>query len=454
MKRRYRIAGAALLALALSLPQAMAQDAAEVWSIEQCIAHAVEHNISLKQIEQERENREVELNTSEHSWLPSLNGGFGQNFDFGRSPSESGVLLQRNSASSSVSLNMQMSLFDGLRTPNDIAAKRLNLKASVENLNKAKENLAIQIASFYLQVLYQKDLLKINEQQVAVSRDKLTQTEAMVEAGKLPTSQLYDMKALVARDEATMIDAKGNLRVAMLNLVQMLELEEQLEQFDIEQPAIGDVVAQYMGSLVPPADIYDHAVTFKPQILEQQYLLQSREKMLKVAQSGYYPKLGLSASYGNGYFHYYDVESPAVNLPLADQLRQNQRTTVGLSLSVPIFNRKTVINGVRQARIGIESQRLAIANSKKTLFKEIQQAYYNATTAQERYHAAVKSLEASAEAFRYAEVRYAAGKSSVFEYNEAKAKKQQSEYELSQSKYDYIFRAKILDFYNGKPMVL
>ena len=137
-----------------------------------------------------------------------------------------------------------------------------------------------------------------------------------------------------------------------------------------------------------------------------------------------------------------------------DQLRQNGQKIVGFSLSIPLFNRFQVRNSVRSARIGINNQQLQLENSKKALFKEIQQAYYNATAAQEKYLASEKSVAASKEAFDYAQVRYDAGKSTVFEFNEAKTKYAQSLAEQAQAKYNFIFRAKILDFYQGTPLRL
>ena len=440
-------------ALLLSCPLGRAQEAARQWSLEECIRYAIEHNIDLKQRQQEQESRKVELNTSKYSWLPDLNANMGQNFDFGRSPSKSGVIVDQNSANTSANISLSMPIFDGLKIPNDIAARKLDLKAAVETLNKAKEDLAINIASYYLQVLYNKEVLKIAELQVALSREQVTKTEALVKAGKVPLSQLYDMKAQLAKDEVSQTEARNNVNLAILDLTQSLELERAGEHFDIVVPETGDAVEQYMGSILPPDDIYNHAVDFKPQIKEQEYLLESQKKMLKVAQAGYYPKLNFGASYSNGYYHY-SGDGEYDNIAFSEQLKNNGRKTVGFSLSIPLFNRFQVRNSVRSARINIRNRELMMENTKKVLYKEIQQAYYNATAAQEKYVASDKSVLASKEAFTYAEERYAAGKSTVFEYSEAKTKYAQSLSEQVQAKFDFIFRAKILDFYNGTPITL
>lgn len=445
------ISSVALASFLFCLP-AGAQETAKQWSLEECIRYAIENNIDLKQRDLEQKSRDVDLHTSKYSWLPSVNANIGENFGFGRSESKDGLIVDRNSANTSASINLSMPLLD-MKIPSDIAARKLDLKASVETLNKAKEDLSINVASYYLQALYNKEMLKIAELQVALSSEQVTKTEALYNAGKVPVSQLYDMKAQLAKDEVTLTESRNNVKLALLDLTQSLELERDGENFNIMEPETGDAVEQYMSSIIPPDQVYDHAVGFKPQIKEQEYLLESQKKMLKVAQAGYYPRLNFSAGYSNGYYHNFGG-GEYNNASFSSQLKNNGQKSVGFTLSIPIFNRFQVRNSVRSARININNRELMMENSKKTLYKEIQQAYYNATAAQEKYVSSEKSVDASKIAFSYAEDRYGAGKSTVFEYSEAKTKYAQSLAEQTQSKYNFIFRAKILDFYNGTPITL
>ena len=430
-----------------------AQSPAKKWTLEECITYAIEHNIDLKQKEQDQESRKVDLSTSKNSWLPSLNANLGQNFDFGRSPSKTGVIVDQNPANSSFYLQTSMPIFDGFKIPNDIKARKLDLLAATENLNKAKEDLAINVASYFVEALYNKELLTVAELQAALSTEQVTRTESLVNAGKVPLSQLYDIKAQQAKDEASLTEAKNNVNLSLLNLAQMLELERTGQSLDISVPEIEDAIEKYMTSILPPDVVYNNAVAVKPQIKEQEYLLESQKKMLKVAQAGYFPKLDFSASYSNGYYHY-SGGTDIVNSSFSDQLNQNGRKTIGFSLSIPLFNRFQTRNNVRSSRIAILNRELMMENSKKVLYKEIQQAYFNATAAQEKYKATGKSVLASKEAFGYAENKYNAGKSTVYEYSESKTKYSQSLSEQIQAKYNYIFRAKILDFYNGIPIKL
>ena len=426
-----------------------AQETQELWSLEACIRYAQTHNIDLKQKEQEKESRDIELNTSKWSWLPAVNASTAQSFQFGRSTTKSGVIVDQSAQNTTLNINLDMPLFDGLKTLHDVAAKRLNLNAAMESLNKAREDLAINVTSYYLQVLYNKELMTVAELQVELDQDQVNKTEAMVNNGKVPLSQLYDIKAQLAQDEATLIESKNNVALALLDLAQALDLEQDNPHFDIQTPALDDVIAQNMSSLLPPDLIFENALTFKPQIKEQEYLLESAKKNLNVARSDYYPKLSFGASYGNGYYHssmggeFVDTRS------FIDQFKQNGQNIIGFNLTIPLFNRLQTRNNVRQAKVNIRNQELALENTRKTLYKEIQLAYFNATAAQEKYTASGKATLASKAAFEYAKASYEAGKSTVFEFNEAKTKYAQSLAEQAQAKYDYIFRAKILDFYNG-----
>jgi outer membrane protein len=448
--KRSLFAGIAIIMLSVNMN---AQDAPKRWTLEECIRYAIANNVSLKQREQDKVSRTIELNASQASWLPNLNVNFGQNLDFGRSPASDNTIVDNNSANSSLNVNLSMPLFNGLKIVNDIAVRKLNLMAATESLNKAKEDLSLTIASYYLQALYNKELLIIAELQVSLTKEQVTRTKVLVDAGQAPASQLSLIHAQLARDEVTLTEAENNVSLALLDLAQALELERLGADFDIVQPESKDIILDNMRSLLPPDNIYDNAVTFKPQIKEQEYLLASRKKSLRVAQADYYPRLSFSANYGNGYYRYFgdgDYESAS----FSDQLKRNERKTIGLSLNIPIFNRLGVRNNVRQARVGIVNQELTMENSKKTLYKEIQQAYFMAVAAQEKYVASEKSVVASKEALTYTEERYAVGRSTVYEYNESKTKYAQSLSEQAQAKYNFIFRAKILDFYNGTAIAL
>ena len=423
----------------------------KLWSLEDCIQYAIEHNISIKQLIIRKNSAEVDLNTSEMSRLPNLNAGGGQNWNFGRTQTQSGMYENRSQSNTSFSIGTSIPLFTGFRIPNEIARNKLEVEAAVQNLEKAKEDLSLNIASLFLQVLFYKELLKVNQEQFALGQAQIERTQALLDAGKVPPSQLYDIEAQVANDKVSVIQADNNLRLALLDLAQSLELEQNGD-FDIIIPEFGDVVTQNLSSVQPPQIVFENAVKIKPAIKVQELQVQSAEKTLNIAKSGYLPTLNMSMGYGTNYFFLYNNSLP--NRSLSDQLKNNAGQSIGLSLNIPIFNRFSVRNQVRNAKFNIENQQLALENVKKSLYKEIETAYLNALAAQEKYKASQQAIISTAESFKYAKERYEIGKSTVFEFNEARTRFIRSQSEEIQAKYDFIFRAKILDFYNGIPIKL
>ncbi|MDR1738103.1 MAG: TolC family protein [Candidatus Symbiothrix sp.] len=414
------------------------------WTLEECIQYAIDHNITVKQMALQRENAATNLQTSQMSRLPNLNANVGQNWSFGRKQIESGLYDSdiQSQSTTNLSVSGSIPLFTGFRIPNEIARDKLSLQAATENLERAKEDLAINIASLFLQALFNKELLKVSEEQLALSHTQRAKTEAMVLAEKAAKAQLYEIEAQVAKDEVSLVQAKNNLALALLDLAQSLELDDETG-FDISAPETNDVISEYASRIEPPSLIFNHAVQVRPAIKAQEYNLASAEKSVKIAQSGYLPSLNLNMSYSNNYFHSYGMN----NTPFADQWRNNAGEAIGLSLNIPIFNRFSVRNQVRNAKINLNTQQLELDRTKKTMYKEIQTAYLNATAAQEKYAASEKSVKAATESYSYVQERYEANKASVFELNEAKTKLAQSQAEQIQAKYDFIFRAKILEFY-------
>jgi outer membrane protein len=422
----------------------------KLWSLEDCIKHATEHNISIQQLKVQKEIAEVDLNTSQMSRLPNLNISSDQRWNFGRTQIQSGLYENQTQSNTSLTVNSSVSLFAGFRISNEIARNRLELQAAVQNLEKAKENLALNVASLFLQVLFNKEILKINEEQLALSQLQVERTQALVNEGRAPISQLYDMEAQVANEQVTLVQAQNNLKLSLLDLAQNLELDHR--NFDIYATEIDDLMDDYMNDTPSSADIFDKAVMDRPLVKEQEYKLESAKKNLKIAQSGYYPSLSFSTGLGVNYFHIY--EKGFLNTPFAKQMENNTGVHIGVNLNIPIFNRLTVRNQVRIARLNIENQQWLLNNAKKNLYKEIETAYLNAISSQEKYRASELAVKATSESFQYAQERYETGKSSVFEFNEAKTKLTKSQSEEIQAKYDCVFRMKILDFYNGTPIKL
>lgn len=423
--------------------------AQQPWSLKQCIDYAVEHNVSIKQAANTVEQNAVEVNTAKWARLPSLSGSAGQGWSWGRTQTavkdeESGdystVYVNSNSNNTSMSLNASVPLFTGLELPNQYALSKLNLKAAMADLGKAKEDLAINIASSYLQALFCQEIYQVSLGQVQLSKEQCQRIERLAELGKASQAEVAEAKARVAQDELSAVQARNDHQLALLNLSQLIELETP-EGFQLEVPQ----VSIELRPLYNPDEIFQTALSEKSSIRAAQYRLEGSKYSIKLAQSGFYPRLNLNGSLGTSYYS-------TINRTFRQQMGDNFSKYVGLSLSVPLFNRFETRNRVRTARLQRENYALQLEDARKTLYKEIQQAWYNASAAESKFTSSNAAAEASAEAFRLTNEKYNNGQATAVEYNEAKQNLLKAQSDELQAKYDYLFRTKILDFYAGVPI--
>ncbi|MDR1343163.1 MAG: TolC family protein [Prevotellaceae bacterium] len=425
---------------------------AQPWTLERCIEHAIANNLSIKMEEINHETKAIDLSTAKYSRLPNLSAGADHSFSFGSVEDTRGAISkQKMTSNTSFSVSSSMPIFTGFQITNEIKVRHYSVMAAEESLKKAKENVAVAVARAFLEVLLKKEIYKISEETMNFTSENVKKTEIMVNAGNVPLAQLYEIKSQHASDEARVTTAENDVSLSLLTLGQLLELHD-VNRFDIEVPNLPDSMALLLENLPSSEKIYAEALAVKPQIREAELQLEGSKYSLLVAKSAYWPQLSLSMGISDRYFR---ANNPLVpNEGFSAQLGDNLQEYVGLSLRIPVFNRFTTKNSVRTAQIGISSRQLALEDVKKTLYKEIQQAYHNAVSAQKSYRAAQKSVEAAREAFRYADSKYQTGKSSVYEFTGAKATLTRSLSEESQAKFSYIFASKILDFYSGRPIVL
>ena len=434
-----------VISLSLTLLGAFQLQAQETWDLQRCITHTIEHNLSIKQKEAARNQSEVELNTAQWSRLPNLNGNVGQSFNFGRALQADNTYGNRNTRNTNFSLGTNIPLFTGMQIPNNIALSKLNLKAATEDLAKAKEDISIQVASYFLQVLFNEELAKIAHNQVALSQEQLDRKVAFFKNGKASEAEVLEAKSRLAQDQLSLVQAENNHQLALLDLSQILELPSP-ENFRISVPDIDGFTAD----LSMPEEVYVQAMMNKPAIKAAQYRLQGAEKSIKIAQSGYYPQLSFGAGIGTNYYHLSGIE----NAPFSTQWDQNMNKYLQFSLSIPIFNRFQTRNRVKSARIQHTVLSWQLEESKKALYKEIQQAYYNALAAESKYKSSQSANKSAEASFRLMSEKYANGKASATEYNEMRTVWMKALSDGVQAKYEFVYRSKILDFYKGVPLVL
>lgn len=431
--------------ISLLLTTGLSIQAQEIWDLKRCIDYAIEHNLSIKQQEDIQQQNEIEVSTAKWNRLPNLNGGVSHSFNFGRSIQADNTYKSLNTQNTGLNLSTSVPLFTGMQLTNNIALAKLNLKAAVEDLNKAKEDISIQVTSNYLQVLFNKELSKIAHEQVILSKEILSQKEAFFTNKKISKADLYEAKSRVAQDELSAVQAENNYKLSLLDLSQLLELPNP-DEFEIVVPETDTLVNADI--LMSPVDIYAEAIAVKPAVKAAQYRLEGAQKNIRIAQSAYYPQLSLSAGLSTNYYNVSGRE----NGHFGAQLRDNFSQYIGFSLSVPIFNRFATRNRVRNARIQQHSFNLQLEEVKKNLYKEIQQAYYNAINASTQYASSRTANQAAQLSFNLMKEKYIVGKANSTEYNEARTIWMKAISDFIQAKYDYLFRCKILDFYRGIPL--
>lgn len=415
------------------------------WSLQECIDHAIRHNIEVKQSRNRIEKLKVEKSTLKNSFLPDLSAGTSQKFDFGRSLNRSNAYEDSNTQSSSFSVSTEMPLFTGFRRSASVSRNKFDLMAAEADKELIENDLSLNVTSCYFQILLNKEIHKIAQEQIRLTREQEDRTLLLIENGKAPQSQLYDVKAQLADDELTATEAKNSLRLSLLDLIQLMELQAH-EEFDID--SLDENISRT--DTIIPQTIYAAALNCMPQIKQAYYSLQSSSKATKVAKAGYYPTLSLGAGISTGYYH----SGNSINPSFRQQLQNNMQKSVYLSLSIPLFDRFSTRNEVRAARIEESNARLSLENEKKNLYKEIEKAYTDAVNALEKYESTSKAVVANEEAHRYALEKYASGKSAVYEYNEIKMKLAEALSKQSQAKYAYLLKERVLAFYSCRESAL
>ena len=408
------------------------------WSLKECIDYAILHNIEVKQSQNRIKSLKVERNTLKSSFLPDLNVGASQRFSFGRALNQDNTYEDSNIQNSSFSASAEMPLFTGFKTSASITRNKFDILAAEANKELIENNLSLNVTNYYFQILLNKEIYRIAQEQIRLTKEQEIRTRILIENRKVPQSQLYDVKAQLADDELVATEARNSLRLSFLDL-------KGEEYFDVD--SLDESIVSMES--VTPEGIYASALSCMPQIKQAHYSLQSKVKSTKVVKSGYYPQLFLGAGINTGYYY----SRRAMNPSFYQQFKNNMQKSIYFTLSIPLFDRFSTRNQVKTARLEENNARLSLENEKKSLYKDIEKAYMDALAAFEKYESTTKAVAANREAHRYALEKYMAGKSAVYEYNEIKMKLADALSQQSQTKYTYLLKERILAFYSCHSLV-
>ena len=431
------------IAICIAAAFSLCAPAQRVMTLAQCIDYAVSHNVNVKRYANNVEQQKVQLSTARNSRLPDLTAGASQSFNFGRGLNSENAYVNRNTQSTGFNLQTSVPLLTGGRIPNEIAMSRLNLQAATADLEHARQSIALQVAAAYLQAVYAAEVVKVQEAQVAFSKIQEDRISKLFNAGKSPESDVVEAHSQVAQDEMGRTQAKCDFKLAMLDISQLLELSSP-DSIEIVAPQ-----GETSPTLPPlPDRIFARAEGVKPEIQAEKLRLQAAEKNIRIAKAALYPTLSLGAGLSSEYYKTSGYQASSFSKQLSD----NFNKSIGLSLNIPIFNRLATRNSIRQAKLQQSEQALQLDETKKTLYKEIQQAYYNAVNAQAKYESALAARKAAESNFNMMTGKFENGRANATELEEAKTKRANAITSTLQAKYEYILRMKIIEFYEGNKL--
>jgi len=421
----------------------------KTWSLEECIKYAIENNIQIKQQAIQTAVQKNSLDLSKFQLLPSLNGQASHSYSFGRALDQNTyTFFNQTLQSDYFYLGGSMPVFNGLQNYNSIQKNKYQVLASEQDLKNISDNVALNVALVYLQVLLNKELAAANENQLNITLQQIEKTRKLVDAGSVAKGNLLQIEAQAAQEELSLISMKNQLETSILTLTQLLELKTPAG-FEVVVPEINvDANAIVTGDI---DEIYAIAEKNRPDIRSSELNLTASQYSLKIAKGGRSPQLSLNYSLNSRYTYLSNV--PGIQ-SFNTQLKNNKNSGVGLSLNIPILNGWQVNENISNSKLNVETSQYTLEGTKKQLYKSIQQAYTDAVAALKKYNVSIKAIASTEESFRYTEQKFNVGMVTPVDYNAAKTQLLKSESDMAQAKYEFIFKTKVLDFYKGLPLTL
>ena len=422
------------VALGSALPKSLQ---AQTWTLNDCLAYALEHNTDIAKRINECQRREVQWQSSKDARLPVVSSNIEEDINTGTFTG-TGIPMKANLAFTLFEMSASMPLYTGSRLTSQIRSDKFSLLAAKEDLQDAMKNLKVNVASYYLQVLYNKGEIDIARKRLEVSYKMLNRAKSLYDKGKCPESDVAEAEATATRDESLLTTAEADYTMALLTLTQLLNLPA-TEAFEVCEPD-GEYLSQQLPSF---NEVYSKVENTYPSVKSADYTIHKAQQDVKVARSGYYPTLSLGASFRDYYYGLFDGGNPG----LGTQLKDSYQAMVGLKLSIPIFNAFDTRNKIRRAKIGLMNAKVVLDDKKLQLRKNIEQAYFNALTAQKKYAAEVKAESANSLSYKYVEKRYDSGRSTIFDLNQSRQMWFSASENALRAKYEFLIRKKILDIY-------
>ena len=418
------------------------------WSLEECIQYAIENNIQIKQQVIQTAVQENSLDLAKMKLVPSVNGSLSHNYNFGRALDQTTYTYYNQTLQTDyMYVGGETPIFTGLQNVNSIKKNKYEVLAAKEDLQFIRDDVALNVALAYLQILLNKDLVAANQNQLNITLQQIEKTKRLVDAGSVARGNLLQIEAQAGQEELSLINVQNQLETSFLNLTQLLELKSPAG-FEVIAPQISvDSNSNITGNV---DEIYQIASGSRPEIRSSEMKLAASEYDLKIAKGGRSPRLALNYSFNTAYTFINNFD----NVSFKEQFKNNKNSAVGLSMNIPILNGWQVNKNIANSRLSLENSQYSLEGSKKQLYKNIQKAYTDAVAALKKYNASLKAVASSEESFRYTEQKFNVGMVTSVDYNASKTQLLNAQADMSQAKFEYIFKTKVLDFYKGIPLTL
>ena len=450
------------------------------WTLEEAVAYALENNISIKQSQLEVDLADIDRSEAVGNFLPRLNASASNSWNTGLTQNvTTGILQTQTTRNFSAGVTASMNLSAGLNNWKQLQLARMAQLASEYSLEQMKDDIALFVANAYLQVLFNKESLKVIQAQHEITLEQLQRVQELVEAGSLPRGDLLEIKATAANEEQRMIVAANNVKVSLIALAQTLLIKD-YENFDIAERDYEIFGSELLE--MPVSEVIDNAEEERYEVKVAEANLEMAKKETEIAKGAYWPRLGAFFNYntretGAGriisggldpdepYRQIGFVESTeeivvAPNmvteigspLPFFEQLQNNDGISYGVQVDIPIFNGFSTRNAVKRREVNVLRSEYQLEQTKLDLESDVYQAYVDAKGALKAYEAALVALEAQTLAYEYATERYNVGLTNAFDFSQAKFNLENAQSEVVRTKYEYIFNLKVLELYFGVPV--
>jgi len=451
------------------------------WTLEECVKYALQNNISIKQTELDTKSADIDKKSAIGNFTPSLNTNYSHSWNVGLNQDvTTGLLRNQTTQYTSAGASIGFDIYKGMQNQNTLRKANLSIIAAKYQLVKMQEDIALNVANAFLQILFNKENLKVQKEQLAINEKQLLRSEELVAAGTLPRGDLFDIKATIASDNQRIVAAENALLISKLSLAQLLQLKEFYDFDVVDDTSVKDennILAQ------TPITIYAKAKEERTELKIAQTNLEIAEKNLAIAKGGYYPTLtgfynfNTRASYSDivvgstpnttnptsviGYVEGTNQNvlrqnfSPVLGSadPVLDQFNDNKGQSFGAQLTIPIFNGFSARNNVERSKVSLEKSKIALEQENLNLQRNVYTAFTDAKGALKAHESSLVALESRQEAYSYAKEKYAVGLMNSFDFNQSQTLLTNAQSEVIRTKYDYIFKIKILEFYFGIPII-